>query len=78
MNEAYMNVIESYEAIVVEMDDPKIIKTALKLAYYMAMFDACMEDPLENQDEQQQVRSHFEKTILEATEQFQILVNEKL
>ena len=72
------SIIDGYEARVVAMDDPEIIKTALKLAYYSAMLDAAMTDPMDDPEDQQELLAQVLDRMQENTAKFQQLVDDKL
>ena len=76
MNEKYEEIVKHYEETVVQLDDPEVIKTALTLAYYCAMLDAALADPMPNAAEQEGFVEVFQDKITELTETFQSLVNE--
>ena len=78
LSHAIMNEVGFYEALVVDMKDPLIIRTALRLAYYVAMLDAANDDPLDNYDDQEELCKKFDDKIEELTWKFQDLVNDKL
>jgi len=78
ISHAMKNEIATYEALVINMTDSRIIKTALELAYYTAMLDAANDDPLDSYDDQEELCDMFEEKIQTLTEKFQSLVNDKL
>ena len=67
--------IEEQLNIVVALTDPKVIETAMKLSFYVAMVDAAKDDPFEQEDEEQELLTFFEDKIQELTEEYQMIVN---
>lgn len=78
MSEAMIAVEEEYHDFVVAMDDPSIVKTALSLAYYCAMLDAALADPMDDPADQEDCCARYFEKINTMTHQFQELVNDKL
>lgn len=78
MSNAMTETVKQYEAIVVALEDPMIIKTAMRLAYYSAILDAALDDPLDSQDDHDHLVAWFRQEIHFATENFQRLVNDRL
>jgi len=78
ISEAMKDTVTKYEEIVLAMDDPTIIRTALKMAYYTAMLDAALFDPLDDSGDQQDLCDWFQNEINIATDAFQSFVNDKL
>jgi hypothetical protein len=77
LSEHQKKIADEYEEIVTSMDDSVIIKTALKLAYYMAMLDAALADPMDDPEDQNEALELYYKIAHAEIETFQKLVNEK-
>lgn len=78
MSELMMQIENHYHDIVIAMDDPAIIKVALSLAYYTAMLDAAVNDPLDDPIEHAELVVRYNQLIQNKTEEFQALVNDML
>ena len=72
------SIMDEYEELVVAIDDPEIVKTALRIAYYSAMLDAALNDRMDHPEDQQEICAHIRGQIEEDTWKFQQLVNDKL
>lgn len=55
-----------------------ICVTAMQLSFYVAMVDAAKHDPMDDEDEQQELLTFFENKIKELTEEYQKIVNDLL
>ena len=73
-----MTIVDMYETRVCELNTPEITQTALKTAYYSAMLDACINDPMDDEKDQEEYLTMLKARLLEHTEAFQTLVNAKL
>lgn len=60
---------------VVELKDPKVIETAMKLSFYVAMVDAAEDDPMDDED-QPEMLEFFAGRIQELTREYQEIVND--
>lgn len=70
------DVIEEQFNRVVALTDPKVIEAAMKLSFYVAMVDAAKDDPMDEEDEQQELLTFFENKVKELTEEYQEIVND--
>ena len=70
--------VTRYEGIVMSLDDPSIVSTAMRLSYYASMLDAAIDSPMDDAADQEQLLALFDEQIKSATDQFQKLVNDKL
>ena len=69
-------VIEEQLNIVVALTDPRVIETAMKLSFYMAMVDAANDDPMDEESDQQEMLVFFNNHIKELTNTYQQIVND--
>lgn len=71
------DVIEEQLNKVVMLPYSRVLQeTAMKLSFYVAMVDAAKDDPMDEEDEQQELLTFFENKIKELTEEYQEIVND--
>lgn len=75
LSKATKTIMKAYEEIVVSIKDPNVIETALRLAYYTALRDAAIDDPMDDLDDQQEALDICSVEIREATTMFHQLTN---
>lgn len=71
-----LNTINQYEAQVLAIDNEEVTQLAKKIAYYSAMIDAALDDPLDDDALQEETLAYLRKVHTEHVESYQILVNE--
>ena len=76
--EYLLDSIEEGRTEVLALDSPEIIHEAKNIAFFNAMLDAALEDPLDDPDEQTMALNFFKKNIQDHVEKYQELVNEAL
>lgn len=72
------NILEEQMTLVMNIDDPIIIEETKKIAFYAAMLDAALEDPMDDADDHAEMLEFLKKNITEHVETYQSLVNDKL
>ena len=63
---------------VVALEDVAITEAAKKIAFYVAMLDAAIDDPFDNDEDQNEMIEYIQTHLTELTETYQSLVNDKL
>lgn len=71
-------VLQEQHDLVMALDDAPIIEAAKEIAFYSAMIDAALDDPMDDAKEQDEMLSYLKKLHTEHVEQYQQLVNERL
>lgn len=71
-------IIEEQRNKVLALTDPTVIETAMKLSFYVAMLDAAIYDPLDDEKDQKEMLALFTKNVKELTEEYQKIVNDLL
>lgn len=73
-----LKIIEGELKKVVALDDPRITHHALRIAFYSAMHDAALDDPMEDAEDQTSMLEYFTSKITEHVETYQKLVNDAM
>lgn len=71
-------VVEEQESIVLALENPKIDEAAKHVAYYHAMLDACLSEPLDDPEDQNAMLAYIRDNLAEHTDVYQQLVNDML
>lgn len=72
------NVMNSQLALVLNIVDPEVTDAAKRLAYYVAMLDAALDDPMDDSAEQAEVIEFLKTKLDEWTSTYQDLVNKNM
>jgi CMP-2-keto-3-deoxyoctulosonic acid synthetase len=64
--------------LVLALDDPQVIETTKKIAFYAAMIDAASHDPLTDRIEQAEMMAFFKEEYSTSIAEYQQLVNSLL
>lgn len=76
---SYLTKIAEGERVkVLAIEDPKVDEAAKNIAYYAAMIDAAIDDPLDDTDEQEALLAYFKQNLEEHIEHYVPLVNNHL
>lgn len=73
-----MDVFKQQEATVVALDIPEITTLAKRIAFYDAMIDAAVCDPMDDEADQHQMLMYLKTHHYELVQQYQQLVNDQL
>lgn len=76
--EVLIEIIDQQFDICMSFDDSEILEEAKAIAFYSAMIDAALDDPLDNAEEQSEMLDYLKKTMQDHIETYQQLVNAKL
>ena len=63
---------------VVALEDAAVTEAAKKIAFYVAMLDAAIDDPFDDEEEQREILEYIQTHLTELTETYQSLVNNHL
>lgn len=72
------NTIDQQLVLVLNIDSPEVIDSAKRLAYYVAMLDAALDDPQEDDAEQEEVVGYLKDKLDHWVSEYQNLVNQAM
>ena len=73
--DAYLTMLQ-YRDKVVDIDRPDIRDLAMNIAYWSAMRDAAVSEPMDETDDQAQALAFIDMWLVKDVETFQKLINE--
>lgn len=76
--EIYITTCEEQRELVNSLVTTEINEVALDIAFYYAMHDAAIDDPLDDEEEQTALIAYFLGRLKELVERYQSLVNDTL
>lgn len=69
------DVVKQQEELVMTYESPEILEHAKKIAFYSAMLDAAIDDPLDAPDDQEEILEYFNNLLTELIESYQKLIH---
>ena len=73
-----IKVVNDQRDLVLALEDPDITRHAKLIAYYSAMRDAAIDDPMDDPEDQKDILALLESRLQEHIETYQDLVNNAL
>lgn len=78
LNEEIYQTLEEQRIIVLSFNDVPILEAAKQIAFYSAMIDAAIDDPMDIAEDQEEIIDYLGENLQEHVENYQRLINAKM